>query len=172
MMSRRLGLMAGVGAAAALAGIAGSLWRERRSAGPHDAVWALQFPTPDGGTLALADHRGQRLLLNFWATWCPPCVRELPLLDRFQREQAGRGWQVIGLAIDGPTPVREFLQRMPLGFPVGLAGLEGTSLSRRLGNESGGLPFSVAFDVEGRLRERHLGELTATDLAGWATSMA
>lgn len=172
MISRRTGLMAGVGVAAAVAGLGGALWRERTGGDEHAAVWTLRFPTPDGGTLAMADHRGQRVLINFWATWCPPCVRELPLLDRFQREQAGRGWRVIGLAVDGPTPVREFLQRTPLGFPVGLAGLDGASLSRSLGNASGGLPFSVAFDAQGRLREQQLGELTAEVLQRWVASLA
>jgi len=172
MISRRTGLIVGVGAAAALAGLGGALWWERRGAEAHAPIWSLKFPTPDGGVLALADHRGQRVLINFWATWCPPCVRELPLLDSFQRQQAGRGWRVIGLAVDGPTPVREFLQRVPLGFPVGLAGLDGTSLSRSLGNSSGGLPFSVAFDTQGRLRERHLGELTAADLQRWVVALS
>jgi thiol-disulfide isomerase/thioredoxin len=172
MMSRRTGLISGVGVVAALAGLGGALWRERQGVDAHAMVWALQFPTPDGGTLSMAEHRGRKVLINFWATWCPPCVRELPLLDHFQREQAGQGWRVIGLAVDGPTPVREFLRRTPLGFPVGLAGLDGTSLSRSLGNETGGLPFSVAFDAQGRLRERQLGELTDAELKRWAAALA
>jgi thiol-disulfide isomerase/thioredoxin len=168
MSSRRAWLIGGVGAAGALAGIGGALWRETARQPADEGFWALRFPTPDGGELSLADYRGRPLLLNFWATWCPPCVRELPLLDRFQRAQAGRGWQVIGLAVDGPTPVREFLRRTPLGFPVGLAGLEGTQLSRRLGNSNGGLPFSVAFGRDGRPRDRQLGELDEAVLQRWA----
>jgi thiol-disulfide isomerase/thioredoxin len=167
MNTRRRWLVGGVGLAGVMAGLGGALWREQAAQSPDASLWQLRFTTPEGGTLALADHQGRRLLINFWATWCPPCVRELPLLDRFQREHRASGWQVLGLAIDGPTPVREFLTRTPLGFPVGLAGLEGASLSRQLGNTTGGLPFSVAIDPAGRLRERHLGELSAADLARW-----
>ena len=82
----------------------------------------------------MATLRGQPLVLNFWATWCPPCVKEMPEIDRFQREFAARGWQVLGLAVDRPQPVREFLARTPVGYTIAMAGLEGTELSRQLGN--------------------------------------
>jgi thiol-disulfide isomerase/thioredoxin len=169
-VNRRAWLASGVGT---LAAAGGAFWSHRRTAPDPEAalaaeVWALRFPRPDGGELALATLRGRPLLINFWATWCPPCVRELPLLDRFVQNQPGDGWQVVGIAIDGPTPVREFLRRTPLSFPVGLAGLDGTTLVRRLGNPGGGLPFSVALDRTGRLRERHLGELSEPILQQWS----
>lgn len=167
-MNRRHWLAGGVGLAAAVGGAA---WYQSRGGSADPAleaqVWALRFPRPEGGELALAALRGRPLLINFWATWCPPCVRELPLLDRFVQGQGAGGWQVVGIAVDGPTPVREFLRRTPLGFPVGLAGLEGTTLVRQLGNPGGGLPFSVALDRAGRLRERHLGELSESILRDW-----
>ncbi|MBC7717365.1 MAG: TlpA family protein disulfide reductase, partial [Pseudorhodobacter sp.] len=81
----------------------------------------------------MADLRGKPLLLNFWATWCPPCVKEMPLLDAFYQTHRARGWQVVGLAVDSPTPVRAFLERVPVSFPIGLAGMEGSELSRALG---------------------------------------
>ncbi len=167
--ARRGWLIGGVGAAAALAGLGGALWRDRAAGGEaiDPALWALRFPRPEGGELALADFRGRPLLLNFWATWCPPCVRELPMLDRFHRAQPADGWQVIGIAVDGPTPVREFLRRTPLAFPIGLAGLDGTSLSRALGNVQGALPFSVVLGRDGRLKERQLGELDEARLQRW-----
>ncbi|GAB4116606.1 MAG: hypothetical protein Fur0014_18520 [Rubrivivax sp.] len=166
MIDRRTWLAGGIGLAAAAGGAA---WYLRQAGpAPDPAFWALRFPRPEGGEVALADFRGRPLLLNFWATWCPPCVRELPLLDRFVQGQPADGWQVLALAIDGPTPVREFLRRMPLGFPVGLAGLDGTTLVRRLGNEAGGLPFSITFDRAGLPRERHIGELDEAMLRVWA----
>ncbi len=76
-------------------------------------------------------------------------------------------WQVLGLAIDQPSAVRAFLGRQPLSFPVGLAGLGGTELARGLGNEKGGLPFSLLFDREGRLVARKLGRLLPQDLQRW-----
>lgn len=165
-MKRRMAML-GVGAAAAAVGVGVGVWRLRVQDRPLPAdFWSLRFERPEGGELAMAVLKGRPALLNFWATWCAPCIKELPLLDQFQRERAGR-WQVVGLAIDGPTPVREFLLKRPLGFPVGLAGLNGVDLARALGNDAGGLPFSVLIDAQGQLRERKLGALTEEELARW-----
>ena len=76
--------------------------------------------------------------------------------------------RVIGLAIDGPTPVREFLARTPVHFAVGLAGFGGTELAQALGNSVGGLPFTVVIDRQGRLRHRKMGATQPGELAGWA----
>lgn len=167
---RRRLLVGGVAGAALL----GGAWLSLRRHAPDpaaDAFWTRSFETPQGGRLDMSSLRGRPLLVNFWATWCAPCVRELPEIDRFHRDFSQRGWQVVGLAIDGPTPVREFLSRMNLGFAIGLAGLEGTALVRQLGNDRGGLPFSVAFDDDGRVFERKLGETTYAELAGWARAL-
>jgi thiol-disulfide isomerase/thioredoxin len=164
---KRRAAMLGVGAAAAAFGVGVGVWRLRVEDTPLPAdFWSLRFERPEGGELLMSSLTGRPILLNFWATWCAPCIKELPLLDRFQREQAGRR-QVVGLAVDSPTPVREFLLRQPLGFPVGLAGLSGVDLARSLGNSAGGLPFSVLIDGKGQARERKLGALTEEDLARW-----
>lgn len=127
-----------------------------------DAFWQQQFDTPQGTPLAWSALKGRPIVLNFWATWCPPCVKEMPELDHFQREFAAKGWKVVGLAIDGPTPVREFLAKVQVGFDIGLAGFGGTELAQTLGNTVGGLPFTVLIDAQGRVRHRLMG---ATDLA-------
>jgi thiol-disulfide isomerase/thioredoxin len=129
--------------------------------------WSQTWDTPDGRPVSAAELRGRPLLLNFWATWCPPCVEELPILDAFHTRQREAGWQLLGLAVDQPSAVRAFLRQRPLGFPIGLAGLGGTELSRTLGNAKGGLPFSVLFDRAGRLVERKLGRLQPADLERW-----
>lgn len=118
----------------------------------------------------MSEHRGQALVLNFWATWCAPCIKELPEMARFHRDQAGRV-QVIGLAVDRLEPVQAFLEKSPLGFPVGVAGMAGSELARELGNHASVLPFTVVFDSQGRVVQRRLGETTYADLVNWTTGL-
>ena len=165
-MNRRA--LLGVGALAGLAGAGVAWWRFQPGEADLAGFWDQHFPTPEGGHLALASLRGKPLLVNFWATWCPPCVEELPMLNAFYRQQAPNGWQVLGLAIDQPSAVRKFLQRIPLEFPVGLAGLGGTDLGRSLGNLTGGLPFTVVLGGNGRVLHRKMGQITPQDLQLWA----
>lgn len=148
------------------------------------AFWQQVFDTPQPPSAApgsqavatpplkLAASQGRPVLLNFWATWCPPCVKEMPELERFHQAFAPKGWKVIGLAIDGPTPVREFLAKVGVGFDIGLAGFGGTELAQELGNTSGGLPFSVLIDAQGRVRHRKMGATSYKELAAWAQAMS
>jgi thiol-disulfide isomerase/thioredoxin len=164
-----------LGAAAALAGAGTAAWRLAAKPvvpGALDGLWTRVFETPAGQPLPMAGFRGRPLLVNFWATWCPPCVEELPLLNRFAQEQAAAGWQVLGLAVDQVAPVQSFLQRLPLVFPVGMAGLEGVALSRDLGNATGALPFTVVLGPDGALLQRKLGKVSADDLRQWAQALA
>jgi thiol-disulfide isomerase/thioredoxin len=168
-MKRRSVLAAGAGAAALAAGVAWQQWHaNRRPAAAAEVPWTQRFARPGGGELVMAALLGRPLLLNFWATWCPPCVEEMPELDRFQRDFAARGWQVVGLAVDNEAAVREFLERRPVGYAIGLAGFEGVGLGRQLGNDRGALPFTVAFDADGAIRQRKLGQTTYAELAAWA----
>ncbi|SFB67518.1 Thiol-disulfide isomerase or thioredoxin [Polaromonas sp. OV174] len=179
-MNRRHVLYGGVAAAAGLAGAGAAWWKFQ----PHDlatgaggaaeasrlieAFWALNFDTPDGKSLPMSSFRGKWLLVNFWATWCPPCVEELPLLDYFYQENKSKDLQIVGLAVDQPSAVRTWLETRPLNFPVGMAGLGGTDLSKSLGNQSGALPFSVVFGASGQLLHRKIGQVHPEDLVLWS----
>ena len=159
--------LVGLGAASALAGAGLAWWRTRPAPADPHAFWQERFERPEGGDITTAGLRGRPLLVNFWATWCPPCVEELPMIDVFWRENNANGFQVLALAIDQPSAVRRFLGRQPLSFPVGLAGLQGTALAASLGNTQGGLPFSVFFKPDGGVWRQKLGQLTPQDLQDW-----
>lgn len=163
--------MAGVALAAGAAGAGVAWWRFRPHAvqdGAAQALWSSRFEGPNGEAVDLQAWRGQPLLVNFWATWCPPCVEELPMLNAFHTRHAASGWQVLGLAVDQPSAVRRFMEKLPLVFPVGMAGLAGTELSRTLGNATGALPFTVVMGRDGAVLHRKLGKVSQTDLDTWA----
>ena len=174
-MRRRTSLWS-LGIAAAWGGI-GWAWLQSQSGGEsegggalseaEEALWQQRFQSPDGAQWAMQSLRGQPLVVNFWATWCPPCIAELPLLDDFYQQNAASGWQVVGLAVDKPAAVRSFLARTPLQFPVGLAQGGGSALARSLGNLSGGLPFTAVMGRDGRVLHRKIGQLKAPDLQQW-----
>ena len=160
-------------ATATLAGF-GLAWRATRPGSraqvPASDFWRLRFVTPDGRNLALESTRSKPLLLNFWASWCAPCVEELPLLSRFYNLNAANGWQVVGLAVDDFDPVRRFLALNPVSFPVVVTGMPGIELSRSLGNMVGSLPFTVVLDSAGQIAHRKMGKVTADELLAWSTT--
>jgi peroxiredoxin len=170
-MNKRHFLTGGVAALAGLTGAGMAWWRFQPHAvqdGTLDALWQLVWEDPQGQPVAMQDFKGRKLLLNFWATWCPPCVEELPMLNAFYRERQAQGWAVLGLAVDQPSSVRQFLQRLPLDFPVAMAGLGGTELSKQLGNATGGLPYTVVFNALGDIAHRKIGQVKPEDLQAWA----
>jgi thiol-disulfide isomerase/thioredoxin len=161
---RRLVVLGGVGAAAALAGaVTGALLLQSRSGAAP--LLASSFPDVSGGTRRIGEWQGRPLVCNFWATWCEPCREELPLLDQFYKEYDAKRLQVVGIAVDNAANVREFLKRVPLRFPLLIGGAEAIDLMRQLGNSSGALPFTVLLDANGRLRGRRLGPYTAAELS-------
>lgn len=197
-MKRRTWLMAGAGVAAAAAGAAWQ-WRTTQQAlgaapsggasgasapgaGPASAAasteanawWTHTLERPDGSALALQTLRGQPLIVNFWATWCPPCVREMPMIERFyqaQRAQAqavGRpAWRILGLAVDKRAAVAEYLARQPVTYDIAVAGFDAMQWGRDWGNDKNGLPFTVAFAADGRVLNRKSGELVEGELERW-----
>ena len=170
-MNRRHFLIAS--GVAIVAAVTGAFFANRRTAlqsASQDAVKALfdrEWFSPDQKPISTQDWKNKVLVVNFWASWCPPCVEEMPLIDAFFRQNESKGWQVVGLAIDQPSRVRQFLNQFPVAYAIGLAGLNGTELGKILGNDVGGLPFTVVLNAKGDLIQRHLGKLSPKDIDKW-----
>lgn len=166
---RRALLVAGVAAAAAAAG-GWFAWMRfapaAADAAAVDLLYMRTLPDDQGRAYALDQLRGRTVVLNFWATWCPPCIDEMPELATLHREIAHRNATVIGIGIDSPSNIREFASKHQFPYPLLVAGLEGTELSRQLGNKAGALPFTVVIDAEGQLINRKLGRIRLEDLRG------
>jgi len=124
--------------------------------------------TMDGRTLTDADIGDRFVLLNFWAPWCPPCVKEMPEIDRFARSEAGRNVLVIGLAIDEQPAVEKFAAAHPVSFPISILGYAGLAWARRLSNDPNvALPFTAVFDRSRRLAQHKFGATNAAELTDW-----
>ncbi len=119
------------------------------------------FALPDvGGKVhRAAEWDGQVLVINFWATWCPPCVREMPALNELYLAHKDKGFAVIGIALDAADDVEQFIDPMGIDYPVLVAEEEGLELARAYGNRLGVLPYTVVVDRDGRIRAVHPGEI-------------
>jgi peroxiredoxin len=172
-------------AALGLAAAGGGYWLQRARDTTAPAVAAAPTASPaaetpllaaefldlDGRPLRLDRWAGQLVVVNFWATWCPPCVRELPAFMRLQQTFGARGLQFVGVALDSREEVAKFVAGHGIDFPV-VAGEEDVArYMRRLGNTIGALPYTVVIGPDGRLLHSHQGEWPEADAArlieGW-----
>lgn len=117
-----------------------------------------------GRPVSASDFDGRVWLLNFWATWCQPCVDEMPMLSQFQQDFAGTGLKVVGIALDDPVRASEFAADLAIDYPVLVGKTDVVLTGRRYGNATGMLPFSVLVDAGGIIRWSHLGALSREDL--------
>jgi len=118
-----------------------------------------RLPDAAGQPHQLSDWKGKILLVNFWAPWCPPCVAEMPELVALQNDMASKNLQIVGIGIDSPSNIKQFADKHQISFPLLVAGMQGTELSREMGNQAGGLPFTVLLDSAGQVRQTYLGKL-------------
>jgi thiol-disulfide isomerase/thioredoxin len=127
----------------------------------------ISLPDIKGRTQSLRQWQGQKLLVNFWATWCAPCRKEMPDLVRWQSELKEKGLQVVGIAVDDADSVRAYLKESPVNYPILLAPEIGVTLSAELGNRMGVLPFSVFVGRDGIVKLTHTGLITKKMVNDW-----
>lgn len=170
-MNRRVFMQRAAGAAMAL-GASGflPLWGMRSAhAAPHP-FFGHSFDGLDGRQVAFTEFLGKPIVLNFWATWCPPCVREMPELDALHDKYTGMHF--VGLAVDTAKNVRKFGEKVQVSYPLLIAGHQGIGMMRDLGNKQGGLPFTVVFDAQGGLKHEVLGEIDPAALDAYLEGLS
>lgn len=129
-----------------------------------DELWKAQLQTAAGTQQNLAAFKGKPVVVNFWASWCGPCVKEMPTLAALHREYEKKGITFIGLGVDSEKNVNAFLQKVPVDYPIYIAGFGGADLARSFGNNAGALPFTVVIDAKGVIRSTKLGEVDPKEL--------
>ena len=117
-----------------------------------------QLPDPKGQQHALSEWQGKILILNFWATWCPPCLKEIPDFVELQTQYQDKNLQFIGIAIEEKQSLIEHPLYAQINYPVLIAGNGGVSLSKAWGNLASIVPFSVVISPEGEIIHRQQGE--------------
>lgn len=124
------------------------------------------FSLPDtaGQTRSVQEWDGHVVVINFWATWCPPCREEIPEFVALQQKYATRGLQFIGIAIDEPEAVLAFMKATGINYPVLLGQLTGVDLSRKYGNRWGALPFTAMIDRQGQVVSVKGGSITRREM--------
>jgi thiol-disulfide isomerase/thioredoxin len=171
MKKNNLIMIAGVALAA---GVIGALVGTRNKApdpiplvapaGAVSQLYAQSMNDAKGAPQALSQWKGKALVVNFWAPWCAPCVQEMPELAELAAESAGKNIQVIGIGIDSPTNIAQFADKFKISYPLYVAGMSGTELSRKFGNTAGGLPYTVLIGADGQVKKTYLGRLKFAEL--------
>jgi thiol-disulfide isomerase/thioredoxin len=143
------------------------------AAQPPATLPALELQALDGRPVRLPGaYPGRPLLLNFWASWCRPCIEEMAELQRYAAQQPANGVQVIGIALDDRAAVGDFLQRHPVAYPILLDRPGPDDSSVRLGNRAGLLPYSVLVAADGRVLRQQLGPFAHGAVDAWADAGA
>jgi thiol-disulfide isomerase/thioredoxin len=127
---------------------------------PQQELPAFTFPDLEQNSRSSREWQGQVLVVNFWATWCVPCLREMPRFAEMQKRYGEKGLRIVAISIDDPQPVREFAAEHSLNFPVLLGGEEAIALAKQMGNRITALPFTVIYDRNGNARYAKAGEIT------------
>lgn len=132
-----------------------------------ERLYAASLADSEGRIQALSQWRGRYLVVNFWATWCAPCVAEMPELDLLQRQYAERNVTIVGIGIDNEQRVREFRDRLGLHLTLLAGGYESLSIAQAFGDDQGVLPYTVMLSTKGEILHSRVGALEPGQMRQW-----
>jgi len=161
--------MGGAAVLALAGGVVFAVWDQT----PRDAtkLLALSLPDTSGQQQSLGQWRGKVVVVNFWATWCEPCRKEMPEFVRVQRELGPRGLQFVGIAVDQRDKVEQFAKELDLNYPALIGGYDVVDLSKSLGNQLSALPFTIVIDRHGNVAMTQLGPFKPDKLRATVDSL-
>lgn len=161
-MDRQNWLLAGAAVLALAAGIGVATWFKQPGTSQPGAAEALLTATMSDlqkRPQTLAQYEGKVLVVNFWATWCPPCREEVPVFIEAQTKYGSKGLQFVGIALDNPQQVTDFVQEFGINYPILIGNANQSEALRKLGNPGGGLPYTLIYSRNGQLLEKIIGGL-------------
>ncbi len=132
-----------------------------------DALPAFTLDDVEGLARKSGEWAGKVLVINFWATWCPPCVHEIPMLIQVQKDQGDAGLQIIGVALDKPADVKAFADDFKINYPILVGSKDAITLTQKLGNQYTTLPYTIFVDRKGIARVLHSGDLNRAEFDGF-----
>jgi len=134
------------------------------AAGSIERLFASTLDDTNGRAQAFTQWQGKTLVVNFWATWCPPCREEMPAFSQLQTKYAANDVQFVGIALDTPENVRDFAKQFPVAYPLLIGGGTATDLARQLGDAQLVLPYTLVIGPGGELRFRQPGRVSEPEL--------
>ena len=159
-----IGLFLLIGAIAAIAGFVFNSERVGLAPAALDPLWKAEFNDLKGVPVRMADLRGSPMVINFWASWCGPCIEEMPDFQRASRTESGRRIRFVGIGIDYAKNMQPFADKLGISYLLLESGAQGLDIVKAAGNPSGALPFTLILDHNGAAVMRKLGRLEYADL--------
>lgn len=150
-----------IGAGTGIGGYFG--WQAWIDRGPEQRP-AFSLPDLDGNERSIAEWDGQVVVLNFWGSWCPPCVNEMPMFMELQEQYGEQGLQFVGVAIDRKEEARQFYEELSVNYPSLIGVHEANEIGAQYGNEMGTLPYTVVIGRDGSIVQRFAREVDRATL--------